>query len=54
MEKLYTESKLLQKVRDAVDFNTEDLGLKPNYAIGNNDCHGMDDSKRPLMPLMEY
>lgn len=54
MGKIYTDGELLKKVSEALNFNTNELGLKPNYAIGNNDCSGMDDSKRPVMPGMEY
>ena len=54
MEKLYSDGELLAKVVNALDFNTNELGLKPNYSIGNNNCLGMDDSKRPRMPQLEY
>ena len=54
MEKLYTDGELLVKVANALDFNTNELGLKPNYSIGNKDFLGMDDSKRPRMPQLEY
>lgn len=54
MEKLYSDGELLAKVANALDFNTNELGLKPNYSIYNHGCLGMDDSKRPRMPQLEY
>ena len=54
MKKIYTDGELLAKVSGAINFETTELGLKPTYSIGNNGCIGMDTSKRPLMPGMEY
>ena len=54
MEKIYTDGELLAKVSDANKFETTELGLKPTYSIGNNGSIGMDTSKRPIMPGMEY
>lgn len=54
MAKTLKDSEILKKVNKALNYESEELGLKAGYWIGDNNCNGMDTTNKPQMPLCNY
>jgi hypothetical protein len=49
--KKFTDEDVLREYTNCSRYENYELGLKPIYWVGDNDCEGMDTSNRPLPPL---
>ena len=50
---IFSDGELLHKTEKSIDFENQELGLKPNYSIGDNNCNGMDTTAKPNIPLLK-